>query len=85
MPVTISIRADMKVLERKLDDFTAKQLPFATALALTNLAKLVQAGERRRDTSKAHISTSPLEDRVEHRANECRHAGDADDHREVAP
>ncbi len=44
-PVTISIRADVKGLQRQLDRLANSQLPFATALALTALAKRVAASE----------------------------------------
>lgn len=41
----ITIKApDAKLAQEQLDKF-AKQIPFATAVTLTNLAKLVQAGE----------------------------------------
>ncbi|MDR3438964.1 hypothetical protein [Telmatospirillum sp.] len=43
--VNISIHADVKHLQRSLDDLSRKQLPFATTLALTGLAKRVQAEE----------------------------------------
>lgn len=43
----ISVRADVKDIERKLSDVAYRQMPFATAKALTNLAKIVQAGEKK--------------------------------------
>lgn len=46
MSVEIDVRTNLKQLERNLDDFAYRQLPFATAQALTGLGKLVQAGER---------------------------------------
>jgi hypothetical protein len=42
----ISIRADVARVERTLSAFAYKQMPFATAQALTGLAKIVQAGEQ---------------------------------------
>lgn len=42
----ISVRADVKKLEKSLNDFAYKQLPFATAQALTNLGKQVQLAEK---------------------------------------
>ena len=44
---------------------------------------LGQARQRGGDGSEAHIATPPLEDRVEHRADQDRDAGDPEDHREV--
>jgi hypothetical protein len=44
--IEISVRADVKKLERSLHDLAYKQLPFATALALTNVAKKVQEAEK---------------------------------------
>ena len=40
---SINVRADVKALERSLNDMARKQIPFATARALTTTAKLVQA------------------------------------------
>jgi hypothetical protein len=42
----ISVRSNVKAIERTLSDLAYKQMPFATALALTGLAKIVQAGEQ---------------------------------------
>lgn len=42
----ISVRVDVKRIERTLSDLAYKQMPFATARALTGLAKIVQAGEQ---------------------------------------
>ena len=42
----ISVRSNIKELEKKLDAFVRKQLPFATAQALTATAKAVQTAER---------------------------------------
>lgn len=42
----INVRSNVKELQRKLSDLAYKQLPFATAQALTALAKNVQAGEK---------------------------------------
>jgi hypothetical protein len=44
-PVTLNIQADIKRLSRELDRLAYSQMPFATALALTGLAKRVQADE----------------------------------------
>lgn len=44
-PFEISIRADVKKLTSQLSALAYKQLPFATATALTSLAKEVAAGE----------------------------------------
>lgn len=41
----ISVTSDLKHLERRLTNIEKKQLPFATARALTNTAKLVQQDE----------------------------------------
>lgn len=43
----ISIRADVKALERKLSDLAYRQMPFATAQALTALARDVQGAEKK--------------------------------------
>jgi hypothetical protein len=43
----INIRADVKGIERKLSDLAYRQMPFATAQALTSLAKLVQDQEKK--------------------------------------
>lgn len=45
-PVRISVRADLAALTRRLNDFERKQLPFASAQALTAVAKNVQAAEK---------------------------------------
>ena len=42
----ISIRSNIKQLEKDLNAFAYKQLPFATATALTALAKLVKPAEQ---------------------------------------
>src|SRR5882724_2786221 len=47
MSLKISIRADVKRLQRSLDDVARRQVPFATAQMLTGLAKRVQDEERR--------------------------------------
>jgi hypothetical protein len=44
--IEISVRADTKKLEKSLNDLAHKQLPFATAQALTALGRLVRASER---------------------------------------
>ena len=44
--IHISIRADVRQLQRTLDDFARKQVPFAAAQALTALARKVQAAEK---------------------------------------
>jgi hypothetical protein len=44
--IEINIRADVKRLERSLSDLAHKQLPFATAQALTALARMAQAAEK---------------------------------------
>ncbi len=43
----LDIRADIRPLQRALDDLARKQLPYASALTLTALAKRVQAEETR--------------------------------------
>lgn len=45
--IVVNIRGDMKPLQKAFVDFHAKQAPFAMALALTQLAKGVQAEEQR--------------------------------------
>lgn len=45
MPVTISVRADLSRLQRQLSELERKQLPFASAQALTAVARRVQAEE----------------------------------------
>jgi hypothetical protein len=47
----IDIRADVKRMERTLSALAYKQMPFATAQGLTELAKIVQAGEQEAMTS----------------------------------
>lgn len=43
---SISVRADIKGIQKKLDALAFKQMPFATATALTtDLVKMVQAAE----------------------------------------
>lgn len=42
----ISVRFDVKSLNRKLDALTSKQLPFATAQAINAVAKRLQAAEQ---------------------------------------
>lgn len=42
----INVRVDAKAIERSLSDFAYKQMPFATAQALTSLAKIVKGGEQ---------------------------------------
>ncbi|MCP3017974.1 hypothetical protein [Cupriavidus basilensis] len=44
--INISVRFDVKALQRSLDNFARKQVPFATAQALNVVAKQVQAAER---------------------------------------
>lgn len=43
--IALNIRGDLKPMQKAFIDFRAKQAPFATALALTSLAKGVQAIE----------------------------------------
>lgn len=45
MAVSISVRADVKALQDKLDAFRITQLPFAAARALTTVAQKVKAAE----------------------------------------
>ncbi|TCK43997.1 hypothetical protein B0G84_2345 [Paraburkholderia sp. BL8N3] len=45
-PIRISVQADIAALTRKFNDFERKQLPFASAQALTAVAKRVQAAEK---------------------------------------
>jgi hypothetical protein len=45
--IEISVQADIKAATRWLDDVQRKQIPFATAKALTETAKLVQADLKR--------------------------------------
>lgn len=44
--LSLSVRCDTSALERKLQDLVQKQIPFATARALTGTAKKVQQAER---------------------------------------
>jgi hypothetical protein len=44
--IEINVRADTKKLERSLNDLAYKQLPFATAQALTAVGRLVQGNEK---------------------------------------
>lgn len=46
MPLAISIKADFAKLSRSLSDIARKQIPFATAQALTAVARNVQAAEK---------------------------------------
>jgi len=43
--ISINVRADVKKLTRSLDDFAKRQVPFATAQALTAVAMKVQEAE----------------------------------------
>ena len=43
--VAINVRSNIKDISKKLTEFAYKQVPFATATALTSLAKLVKQGE----------------------------------------
>ncbi|HEX3809594.1 MAG TPA: hypothetical protein VHW02_07805 [Rhizomicrobium sp.] len=45
--IRISIRADISRIQRDLDRFASKQVPFATAQAINAIARRVQAGEQR--------------------------------------
>jgi len=45
-PIRISVQSDLDALTRRLNDFERKQLPFASAQALTAVAKRVQAAEK---------------------------------------
>lgn len=45
MTFEISIRSNIREIERKLGALASRQLPYATAVALTSLAKLVQKSE----------------------------------------
>ncbi|MTK12692.1 MAG: hypothetical protein F8N39_11585 [Clostridiaceae bacterium] len=45
MPVSISIRSDIRALQRSLDNLAYKQLPFATATALTAIARRAREAE----------------------------------------
>ncbi|KWT89340.1 MULTISPECIES: hypothetical protein [unclassified Variovorax] len=44
--INISVRVDVKRIERSLSNLAYQQMPFATAKALTALAKIVQKGEQ---------------------------------------
>ena len=44
--IDISVRFDVKALQKGLDAFASKQLPFATAQAINAVAKQVQAAQR---------------------------------------
>lgn len=41
--ITISVKADIRALERRLDDLAKRQMPFASARAVTEVAKRVRA------------------------------------------
>jgi hypothetical protein len=43
----IDVRSNLKEITQGLDDFTKKQIPFATATALTTLARMAQQEEKR--------------------------------------
>lgn len=45
--IEISIRTNIKALEKTLNDLAYKQLPFATAQALTALGRIVQGEEKK--------------------------------------
>jgi hypothetical protein len=45
MPIEISVRADFKSVTKGLSDLAYKQLPFAQAQAVTDLARTVQTAE----------------------------------------
>jgi hypothetical protein len=56
----ISIRANVKEIARSLDSFTRKQLPFATAQALTGLARRVQEAETQALPAALHKKPTPF-------------------------
>lgn len=45
--LTVDVRSNVLAVERKLDDFALRQMPFAVATALTMLAKDVQDAEKK--------------------------------------
>lgn len=45
--VDLNIRSNINQIQKSLDDFARKQVPYATALALTSLAKEVMASEQK--------------------------------------
>lgn len=45
MPVSLSIKSDVKALSRQLDDLANKQLPFAAAIAVLGVARRIQEAE----------------------------------------
>lgn len=47
MTLDISVRSNLRDVQRSLTDLERKQLPFATAKALTSVGKLVQAAEQK--------------------------------------
>jgi hypothetical protein len=51
--IEISLRSNMQEFTKKLDAFAQKQVPFASALALTSLARIVQKAET--DALKADL------------------------------
>jgi hypothetical protein len=59
-PFNISIRSDIKALEKSLDRFAMKQLPFATATALTALARRVQEKETSALPTALHKKPTPF-------------------------
>lgn len=44
--INVSVKSDLKKATKQLKDIQKKQIPFATALALTNTAKLIKLAER---------------------------------------
>jgi hypothetical protein len=46
MAIELSVHADVKAWAKRLDDLVKKQVPFATAMALNEVAKQVQKAER---------------------------------------
>lgn len=56
--ITFNVESNIRALEKKLTAFGLRQVPFATALAVTNLARLIVAEEK---TNEAKVLDRPRE------------------------
>lgn len=59
-PIDISIRGDVKAFEKSIDNFVRKQMPYATAVALTAIARRVQTVETEALTTALKKKPTPF-------------------------
>ena len=59
-PIDISVRSNVKELEKSFDGFMRRQQPYATALALTGLARRVQKMETEALPAALHKKPTPF-------------------------